>query len=56
MGFRKKGEDKLGRPRIIVARMGSLWQQNQVLKGKPNLRDWKKTGVKGSQASEIGRI
>lgn len=48
----KKGGDKRGRPRIIVARFGSEWQRNQVLKGKPNLREWKMIGVDFDRSPE----
>eukprot|EP00245_Coleochaete_scutata_P005253 TRINITY_DN18672_c1_g5_i1.p2 TRINITY_DN18672_c1_g5~~TRINITY_DN18672_c1_g5_i1.p2 ORF type:complete len:316 (-),score=107.67 TRINITY_DN18672_c1_g5_i1:1484-2431(-) len=41
----KNGEDKYGRPRIVVARLGSVGQRNEILKGKRNLREWKELGV-----------
>jgi hypothetical protein len=41
----KKGEDKFGRPRVIVARLGSMGRRNEILRGKPKLRGWKEIGV-----------
>eukprot|EP00245_Coleochaete_scutata_P005142 TRINITY_DN18495_c0_g1_i1.p1 TRINITY_DN18495_c0_g1~~TRINITY_DN18495_c0_g1_i1.p1 ORF type:complete len:104 (-),score=19.11 TRINITY_DN18495_c0_g1_i1:20-331(-) len=41
----RKGEDRLGRPRIVILRTASVGQKNEILQGKRNLGQWKGFGV-----------
>lgn len=48
----RKGEDKWGRPRVVLARVASEWQRRQVLMAKPNLRGCKDLGVDMDRTKE----
>jgi hypothetical protein len=48
----KKGEDQFGRPRVVIARLGSVGQRNEILRGKRNLGQWRGIGVDVDRTKE----
>jgi hypothetical protein len=47
----KRG-DKFGRPRVIIARLGSVGQRNEILRGKRHLGEWRNIGVDVDRTKE----
>jgi hypothetical protein len=48
----RKGEDRSGRSRVVIVRVGSMGQRNEILRGKKNLGSWKAIGVDVDRTKE----
>eukprot|EP00245_Coleochaete_scutata_P008234 TRINITY_DN2470_c0_g4_i2.p2 TRINITY_DN2470_c0_g4~~TRINITY_DN2470_c0_g4_i2.p2 ORF type:complete len:330 (+),score=135.79 TRINITY_DN2470_c0_g4_i2:254-1243(+) len=48
----KKGEEQIGRPRVVIVRLGSVGQRNEILRGKRNLGEWRSIGVDVDRTKE----